>query len=372
MTSFRIPLASTLILLPTLLLIGCSGRDANNKPGQTRGDQRIQPVEVVKLTRQDLAESLAVVGSLAPNESADIRPEIAGLVKAIHFEEGMSVTTGQLLVKIDDSELSAQAAQSEARFNLARLNLERAENLRKTQSNTQADVDRAQSEFSSAKAELALLRLRIEKTEIRAPFDGIVGSRTVSVGDYVNTQSSITTIDDLSRLKVDFQVPERALDKIHRGTRFSLASNSQGGEPVMGEVYFVSSVIDRNTRSSQVKGLLDTPPSSLKPGMFANIDLVLDIRKGVLTVPEAAILTTSSGSSLILARQKDGQWIAEFKPVRLGLRARGFVEIDASEISENDTVVASGVGGLILYPGAKLEPRPAKTSFRPDNKEVSR
>jgi membrane fusion protein (multidrug efflux system) len=360
----------SVILLGCLFLPACSQKQNAAGKKNARGDQRVQPVEVVTLARHDLEETLSVVGSLAPNESASLRAEVSGLVKSINFEEGFAVRTGQLLLKIDDAELLAQLAQSDSRFNLAKLNLERAENLRKTLSNTQADADRARSEFLSAKAELALLRLRIEKTAIKAPFDGVVGSRNISVGDYVTSQTPITTIDDLSRLKVDFQVPERAMGKIRQGTHFAVVSSASEGaatpSAVEGEVYFVSSVIDRDTRSSQVKGLLRNPPPGLKPGMFANIEVVLDVRKNALTVPEGAILVSVTGTSLIVVRDKGADKIADFVPVKLGLRSRGLVEVEPVNgvLSEKDTVVASGVGGLILYPGARLAPRPLKEFFR--------
>ena len=355
------------------VLAGCADKGAAPKAGApgSRAAERKQPVEVLPLTRADMTETLTVVGSLAPNESADIRAEVAGLVRSIQFEEGLPVKAGQILVKIDDAELTAQLAQSEARFQLAELNRQRAENLRQTQSNTQADFDRARSEFAAAKAELALLRLRIEKTEIKAPFDGIVGSRTISVGDYVSTQTSITKIDDLSRLKIEFQVPERFLSKVHPGTVFTVLSSALSAQPnaapVEGEVYFVNAVIDRATRSSEVKGLLKNPPPQLKPGMFANVEVVLDVRRNIFTVPEGAILTTAEGSSLIVVRQADQDPTAEFVRVRLGLRARGQVEVEGltGPLVEKQPIVASGVGGLILFPGAKLELRPMKERFLP-------
>lgn len=236
-----------------------------------------QPVEVVAVQRRDLVETLELVGSLAPNESAQIRAEISGQVRAITFNEGERVEKSQVLLKIDDSELLAQLAQTEARFKLAELNLQRAENLRQTQTNTQADYDRAHSEYATIKAELALLRVRLEKTDVKAPFAGVTGSRLISPGDYVTAISNITTINDLSRLKIDFQVPERYLAKVRPGTVFIVQSKAlETTRPVQGEVYFVSAVINRDTRSSEVKGYLSDPPPVLKAGMFANVELVLD------------------------------------------------------------------------------------------------
>jgi membrane fusion protein (multidrug efflux system) len=277
------------------------------------------------------------------------------------------VNKGDLLAKIDDAELQAQLAQTQSRHELARLNLERAENLRQTKSNTQADADRARSEFSATVAEIELLKVRLRRTEIRAPFDGVVESRTLSPGDYVNTQAAITILNDLRRLKVEFQVPERYLAKVRRGTKFTVKSTSAGAAAaVEGEVYFVNSVIDRQTRSSEVKGLLTQTNSALKAGMFAAIEIVLEVRRGALTVPEGAILIGQQGPQLITAVEKNGETLAAFVAVVLGLRGRGVVEVKAvtGELSEKQQVVAAGVGALALYPGAKLDPRPLRAEFR--------
>jgi len=353
-----------------LLLVALAGACSPKKePGKAPAAQaQKQPVEVTPVTRRDLAETLTVVGSLAPNESAALRPEISGKVKELTFDEGQRVTKGQVLLKIDDAELLAQFAQSEARFKLAELNLARNQGLLESKTVSQADFDRVNTEFSGSTAELSLLRVRLERTQIKAAFDGIVGARSISPGDYVTPASVIAQIDDLSRLKITFQVPERFLGKVRQGTPFALkAKTLDGSAQVQGEVYFVSSVIDRATRSSEVKGLLTNPPEQLKPGMFATVELVLDVRKAALTVPEGAILTSTRGAQIIAVKDAGADKIAEFVPVELGLRAKGYVEIKSSQtpLAENQPVVAAGVGALILYPGAKLDPKPLRAEFKP-------
>lgn len=346
---------------------GEAAKRPKGEKGGRGGGGLAQAVEVAPLLRRDLSETLRVVGSLAPNETATLRPETTGLIRTIHFSEGQRVKKGDLLVKIDDSELRAQLAQSESRYELAKLNVARAENLRQTQSNTQADADRARSEFAGAEAELRLLKVRLARTEVRAPFDGIVEARTLSEGDYVNPQSVLTTINDLSRLKVEFQIPERYLAKVRPGTKFDVKSTTvETATAAQGEVYFVNSVIDRATRSSEVKGYLDGQAGALKAGMFAEISIVLEVRKGALTVPEGGILIEQRGPQIIVVRdQPNGDKIAEFVPVVLGLRSRGLVEVRAlkGELAENTPVVAAGIGSLALFPGAKLEPRPQRAEF---------
>lgn len=319
------------------------------------------------MVRQDLAETLNLVGSVAANEAAVIRPEMTGLVRSIHFEEGQQVKKGDLLLKIDDPEVRAQLGQMESRFHLAELNLRRSEKLGESQSNSVAEVDRARSEFSSARSDLDLVRVRLERTEIRAPFDGVVGGRTISPGDYVNSSSQITTINDVSRLKIDFQIPERFAAKVRPGTTFKVKSQALAvGTNLSGEVYFVASIVDRATRSSEVKGFVDGDAPGLKPGMFANVELVLNIHKGILTVPEGAILTTTKGTQIIATKEEAGEMVAEFISVKTGLRANGYVEVVPlrGELSEQRQVIASGVGALILFPGARIEARPFISSFR--------
>jgi membrane fusion protein (multidrug efflux system) len=353
-------------LVTWVAFTGCKRADDSSRPATAQ----VQPVEVVAVKRRDLSDTLSVVGSLAANESASIRAEIAGQVRGVFFEEGQRVTKGQVLLKIDDSELRAQFAQSEARFKLAELSLARNESLVESHTISQADYDRARAEFSASSGELSVLRVRLEKTEIKAPFDGVVGSRSVSPGDYVTQSSNITQIDDLSRLKIDFQVPERFLSKLESGLRFHLRSKTlDAASQVQGEVYFVSSVIDRLTRSSEVKGFLNNPPPQLRSGMFANIELVLEVHKNVLTAPEGAILTVPGGSQVIAVRDAGTAKIAEFIPVQLGMRAKGVVEITPlkSDLAEGQSIVAAGVGALIIFPGTKLEPRPIREEFRIGN-----
>ncbi len=352
-----------------LTLAGCakSGPASTPAAAGANAENRKQVVEITPVTRRDLIDTLTVVGSLAANESAEIRPETTGLVQEIRFEEGQTVRRGDALVKIEDAELRAQYAQVEARFHLAELNVKRSENLSQTRTISQSETDRAQSEFAVAKAELALLRTRLDKTSIKAPFDGVVGGRVVSPGDYVTTDTVVTTLDDLSRLKVEFQVPERYLDKVARGTGFKVSSSSLAdGADVRGDVYFVSAVIDRNTRSSEVKGMLTDPPPVLRPGMFATIEIVLEVRKAALTVPEGSILVSSTGPQVIAVRGAQGEEVADFVPVQLGMRSKGLVELTAVQgtLAEDQPIVASGVGALILYPGARLEPRPLRREFQ--------
>jgi membrane fusion protein (multidrug efflux system) len=329
-----------------------------------KGSAQVTAVEVMPVERRDLVETLNLVGSIAATESAVVRTEIAGLVREIAVQEGQTVKKGQLLVKIDDSEIRAQTDEAESAYQLALLNLKRSEGLAKTNSVTQADLDRSEAEARTAHARFNLQHSRLEKTEIRAPFDGVVGSRDVSPGDYVNSQSIITNVDDLSRLKIEFEVPERFFRKVTPGTTFTVQLTDE--KAVRGEVYFVSSSISRETRSSMVKGYLTNPPAELKPGMFANIELLLEVHKNVLVVPESSILMTPEGGQIVVVEEQGEDHVANFVRVRLGLRSKGLVEIIplAGKLPDNTVVVASGTGAIQLFQGGKLSPRPLRKELR--------
>jgi membrane fusion protein, multidrug efflux system len=362
-----LPLLSSL-MAAGILLLGCRPAESA-QPAAGGGARRPQPVEVAPVERRDLAETLTLVGTIAANESAQIRPEISGVVREIRFEEGQLVEAGHLLVKLDDAELLAQLEQAKARFRLAELNLARSESLAESRTIPQADIDRARSEFASSQAEISLLQVRLDKSEIRAPFSGVVGGRSISPGDFVSPTAVITSINDLSSLKIEFQVPERFIAYVEPGSNFRLTSaalDRAGGQAVEGQVYFVSSAIDRASRSSEVKGLLRNPPTQIRPGMFASVELVLRISRGALTVAEGAILSQGSGFQIVAVREKGEGSVAEFIPVRLGIRSRGYVEVEAlsGSIEEGMPVVSAGVGGIVLFPGAAVNPRPLNSAFR--------
>lgn len=348
------------LLLTIALLSSCGKKPAAaGAAGAPNPMDRVQPVEVMPIGVMPLRETVGLVGSIAANESAELRPEVPGMIHSIHFEEGALVKQGDLLARLDTRELEAQLAEARASFVLAEQNLERNQSLLEDQAVSRLEVDAAVADHAKLKAAIDLLEVKLAKSSITAPFDGVTGARSLSVGDFVSSQSIITTVDDLSRLKVEMQVPERYLPNLQPGGAFTLrAATSAPGEEIAGEVYFVSPRIDESTRSTLVKGYVSKPPPFLKPGMFANITLVLRTVEDALVVPETAILSTARGTVLIVPAEKDGATVAEFVPVKTGLRVPGFVQVSAvgPPVKAGDKIVSSGVGGLILFPGVKLKP----------------
>ena len=316
-----------------------------------------QTVEVMPISVMPMRETTGLVGTIAANESAELRTEYAGTVEEVCFEEGSVVKKGQVLVRLDTREIQAQLEESRANLALATRTLERNTRLFKDQAVSEQEVDTAVAVHARLKALTDRLEVQLAKSSITAPFDGVAGARSISVGDYVSPQVAITTVDDLLRLKVEMQVPERYLPLLQPGSSFQLRVATSKDE-VSGEVYFVSPRIDEQTRSAMIKGLIVKPPAFLKPGMFANVTLILREVKDAMVVPETAVLSTPKGTVLIKPAGKEGEMVATFVPVRLGIRIPGFVQVlpVGPPIAPGDRIVSSGVGGLILFPGRKVKP----------------
>jgi membrane fusion protein, multidrug efflux system len=347
------------LILMLLALGSCGKKDSAGPGGAPNPMDREQAVEVMTITVMQLQETVGLVGTIAANESASLRSEIPGTITTIHFDEGSPLKKGQPLITLDTRELEAQLAETRASFQLAEQNLRRNEALFKDDAVSRLEVDLAIAEHARLLAAIDLLEVKLAKSVITAPFDGIAGSRALSAGDYVTSASIITTIDDLSRLKVEMEVPERYLPNLTPGGTFTLrAATSPKDGDITGEVYFVSPRIDETTRSTLVKGYVNDPPPFLKPGMFANITLVLRTVEDALVVPETAILSTARGTVLVVPKEQDGSLVADFLPVQTGIRVPGFVQVSpvGPPLKAGQKIVSAGVGGLILFPGVKLKP----------------
>jgi len=318
-----------------------------------------QPVEVMPIQVMALKETTSLVGSVEANESAELRPEYPGTIAEVAFEEGSIVKQGDLLVNLDTRELEAQLAEAKASLALAGKTLARNRKLLESRAVSQLEFDAAEAEHLRLQAILQRWEVQVAKASITAPFDGVAGARSISVGDYVTAQSMITTVDDLSRLKLEMEVPERYLPLLQPGSTFALRAVTFGPEQsCTGEVYFVSPRIDEQSRSTLVKGYITDPPANLKPGMFADVTLVLREEPKAMVVPETAVLSTKRGTVLVKPIQKDGDLVVSFVPVRLGIRVPGYVQVSpvGPPVMPGDQIVSAGVGGLILFPGRKVRP----------------
>jgi len=295
-------------------------------------------VEVVQLKPTTVQEDLQAVGSLQSNESVVLRPEVSGRIAAIGFKDGQVVRKGQMLIALDNALNDAEVAQMRAEHDLALANLKRSEDLASRKFISSSAQDTAASNAQVSDAKLKLAQARLSKMRILAPFDGVVGIRSVSVGDYVKDGTDLVNVEDVRILKVDFRLPERNLNQIKVGQEIEIVADALPGERFAGRIDAINPRIDANGRSLEIRGKLENTVGKLRPGMFVRVRVIVGERANALLVPEEAIVPR--GSEFFVYRVVDNQ--ARSVAVKLGVRRDAKVEI-VEGLAANDQVVTAGM-----------------------------
>jgi membrane fusion protein, multidrug efflux system len=324
--------ASLYLAGPVLaVLIGLSGGAAAQQA------PRAVPVEAVQVDVTQVDDTVVVVGSLGANEQVVVRPEVAGRIKSIHFKEGEVIAKDALLFRLDDAIRRAELVQAEAKLNLAKRNAQRARSLFDRGAGTQRAQEETETDLETTAAALQLARAQLEKTEIRAPFAGILGLRLVSVGAYVEAGRDLVHLDSVDPIKVDFRVPERFFSKVRVGQTVRVAVEAFGEESFIGEVYATAASVDRDGRSLAVRARIPNSEGRLRPGLFAKVVLTIASRPDAIVVPEQAVVTAGKGPSVFVV--VDGKAVARM--VTTGQRMAGRVEI-VDGLRPGDVVVTAG------------------------------
>ena len=305
-------------------------------------------VALANARRIPFARGVSAVGSLRSDESVVVRPEVAGRIQRLAFDEGTMVRAGQVLVLLDDAVPRAELAQAKANLALAQSKYRRSASLQQQGFVSQQARDEAGSSLQAQQANAALAQARLDKMTIRAPFDGMVGLRAVSVGDYVNAGQDIAPLVAIDPLKVDFRVPEMYLPRLAVGQGLSLRVDALGGAERTGKVYAVSPVVDAGGRSVLLRATIGNADGQLRAGMFVRVQLVFSSGPALL-VPEAAL--APSGEIQYVFRVIDG--VAHRVQVSIGERRDGQVEI-VKGLADGDRVVVSGLQRVI--DGGPVEP----------------
>lgn len=298
-------------------------------------------VEVVQAEARTLSDAASAVGTLLSNESVVLRPEISGRISAIHFRDGQTVSRGMVLLALDSAVQDAELQQARANLALAQTNFRRTEDLFQRQFISERARDEAAATLKVQEAAVALAEARLAKTRIRAPFDGVVGIRNVSVGDYVKDGQDLINIEDVATLKVDFRLPEVYLPQLRPGQTAEVSSDALPGSVFKAVVDAVNPQVDASGRSVLVRGHLANAKGKLRPGMFVRVRLSFGDRKGVVMVPEQALVPAGSSQSIFRVVAGDAGTRAQAVKVTTGQRAQGWVEI-SDGVSAGDTVVTAG------------------------------
>jgi membrane fusion protein, multidrug efflux system len=300
---------------------------------------------VVKPTVVD--QSIAISGTLKPFEETVLMPEVAGRVVTINLQEGKFVKQGVLLVKLFDGDLQASLKKSTAQLEIAEQTEKRQAELLKVSGISQSDYDQSVLQIHSINADIEILKAQLRKTEVLAPFDGLIGLRNISIGAEVTPGMALATIRQVRQLKLDFSVPEKYSNEVRQGLKVTFTV--QGDDTKYdATVMATEEGIDASTRNLNARAVVKNSMASLKPGAFANVELQLKEIKNALMVPTQAIIPQELKKQLILV--KEGK--AKFVTVETGVRQAAAIQV-LTGIALGDTVVTTGI--LFLKPGMSLK-----------------
>ncbi|MEI6765042.1 MAG: efflux RND transporter periplasmic adaptor subunit [Bacteroidota bacterium] len=327
-------------ILPILAiaLISCNG---GNK--QTAKKEIPPPrVEVIIAQEQEFPAGIEVNGTVLSEEMVELRTEISGRITFLNLPDGASVKQGTVLVRINDADLQAELAKEKSVYELAQKTEKRLRKLLAGQGIDQATYDAALNAMNSSEASVNVLKAQIDKTVVKAPFDGKLGLRQVSMGAFVTPQTLLGTLQQSDKVKIDFTVPEAYVKLVGIGSTVMVQTNASD-EKLQATISAVEPQINESSRNIKVRARLNS--GTLYPGAFVKV-ILTQIAKGIV-VPGNAIIPDAQSNQVIVV--KNGKGV--FKNVETGTRTADVVEITDGLVN-GDTVVVSGV--LFVRPNASL------------------
>lgn len=321
--------------------------DTAKPAGPRSGTPQKLRVLVQEVTPELLTERLSTTGTVRANEQVELVSEISGKIDEIHFREGSRVQASQLLLAIDDSELQAEGERTRFRAELAGRRERQRKQLLDDGVISDEEYALALNELNVLRAEQRLIEAQMLKTEIRAPFGGIIGLRYVSPGSYLSPQTKIATLQDVDSVKVDFSVPEKYASRMRRGGEITF--HVKGDERTFtGAIYAIEPSVDPETRSLQLRARTANPDRSLLPGAFADVEIVVAETADAVTVPAIAVIPELGGKKVFVA--EGGK--AQPRTVTTGIRTADRVQI-LTGLAAGDLVIVSAIQQL--RPGLEVE-----------------
>ncbi len=347
---FKQPLAGMrmrycLILLLLVCLSACGKDESAQGPGA--GGMPPTMVDVYQVQSRESSNSLNAVGNLRAIESVLIRPEVAGKLVRINATEGQAVTAGTVLFVFDDAIARADYNEATANLRASQRNRPRIIELATKQLISRADADSALNVYEVNVAKVASAKARLDKSIIRAPFDGVIGLRQVSVGEFANAGQALVELVRLNPLQVEFQVSELHISRLLTGQTVVVKTDAFPSETFVGTITAISPSVQMSGRSAVVRARLDNNEKKLVPGQFAQVAVELSKSAPVLMIPEQAVWPT--GDQKMAYVVKDGK--AELVPITLGAREPGWVTV-VSGLTAGQQVITAGQSKL--FPGAPV------------------
>ncbi|RYG02249.1 MAG: efflux RND transporter periplasmic adaptor subunit [Chitinophagaceae bacterium] len=314
-------------------------------PAAPKGNAAIQ-AEGFIVKEKSLSENIEVPGSLLPFEETQIRPEISGRLVQLNIPEGNFVKKGYLLAKLFDGDLQAQLRKLQVQLEIATKTAERQKELLSINGISQQEYDLSELSINNLKADIELVRVSIVKTEIRAPYDGRIGLKAISLGAYITPTDIITSIVQVKELKLEFTIPEKYSDGMRKGQTvgFTVSGNSQ---KFSSTVLATETSIEATTRTLRVRAVVKGNNPSLVPGNFAKISLAMGKDENALIVPTQSIIPQARNKNAVVY----SGGIAKFVPVVTGIRDSSYIQI-VDGLKTGDTVIITGL--LAIRPDSKV------------------
>lgn len=320
---------------------------AEGKPGAGKPPGGPLRVDIYVVRSSTLHESIDVAGSLLPFDETDIHPEVSGRITMLHIQEGAYVSKGTVLAKLFDGDLQAQLHKLQIQLQLAQKTENRQSQLLKIGGISQADYDLSVLSAGSIRADIQVMQANLSKTVIRAPFNGKIAFKNVSVGAYITPATNVTTIRAVDRLKLEFSVPEKYESKVGVGEHISFTiegiSNRYNARVIARE-----STISQENRSLKVRALVEQVDKYLSAGGFAKVTFNMGDNDKALLIPSQALIPGARDKKVVLARNGS----AVFQVVKTGTRDSANIQITEG-LAIGDSVVTSGL--LTLKPGSKIQ-----------------
>ncbi|MDJ0621593.1 MAG: efflux RND transporter periplasmic adaptor subunit [Desulfocapsaceae bacterium] len=309
------------------------------------------PVIISEAKKDLFVDRVEALGTLRANESVDLTATITDTVTNIHFEDNQRVTQGDILVEMTSAEEHAMLEEMVSNLDEAEKQLNRIEPLVRQGAATQDLLDQRRRDYETAQARLKQVESRLADRLIMAPFAGVVGLRNISVGALVEPGDIITTLDDISVVKLDFAVPAIHLDTLRPGVTIEATAPAYGDRKFTGKIASLNSRIDVNTRSILARAIIPNPDGLLRPGMLMSIEMLKNPRE-VIVIPEEALIPEGVSNFVLIVDRDRDPVITEKREVEIGMRRPGEVEI-RSGVSAGEFVVVHGA--MRIRPGEPVQ-----------------
>ena len=317
------------------LLLACGQAEAPRAGGFKRPP--IQ-VEAVAVQSQELSDVIEALGTARANESVTLSAKLTDTISKIDFEDGQLVAAGAVLVELTNTEQTALLAEAKANLDDAQRQLTRMQDLYAKRSVPVSDLDEAQARYNGMRARYDSVVARLDDRLIRAPFAGLLGFRQVSAGTLVSPNAPITTLDDISTIKLDFAVPEVHLAALEPGLSLTARSSAYPDRDFPATVQTIDSRIDPIARTALVRARIENEDGALRPGMLLTVRLQARGRMATV-VPETALLQRSGGVYVYTLAQGD---VATLTPIKTGVRYQGMAEV-INGLQLGERVISAGV-----------------------------